>query len=768
MIRLIGLSAEPHPSGGRVDLRWTSPDPSYGRMRVVRRPDTHPASPTDGVVVTPGDAPAYTGTAAGRAYHVADQGLHPERVYYYAVFPYQTSPGTAGPLPENRAAAIATAPYGFADRMEALLPALYRRYDAAQPAPDPARVAPEDRGKGPLRRFLEVTGGELDRMQSLARTLLDAHDPDRVDGRLIPLLAEWIGWPTDYRLEVASQRTELRQAPYVYRTIGIIPTVEATVKRVLGWESRVKEFSHNVCRTNVPERLTLWARERGSAGTWSEPTDAVSLHEAYEGRPAAAYPRNGPGFVLFHSLRLGRWAIRAKTFDATTGAWGPSRVLAAGPDAYRHPAAVAQATQVTAFWERYRPSDRSWRLETSTWVEGGDWTAGAPVWNDGVPRRAPAAAVDSAGTLWLFWNENTTGRWRMRFARRTTPSGAFPAGRDFPLDGTADPRVEADAFVLAHPTLTSAPLWVFWARKRAGPAAGQTRWEIAYRSKGGLDPTANDWGPVRTLARPADADDREPAARVDATGRIELFWSSTRDRSWSVWRAVLDPGTNTWTTPEAITGNPFTERAPLPFSLGGNRTLLLYRANPSVEYASTVYGATRTLDARYAGCTAVDTRNAAKLARRGAFDDFGTYTCDTGRGERNWYARDTVGIYLTAGTEDPTVLARSRSLLERVLRQFLPAQVRPVFIIDPGAYQERAYTYEAPRQPQRLIGETAFDAALPETLAALAESGADRVPGWVWLRAWSSDVPGHRTVDLADLDLSRRTWHTGLGPGEEP
>ena len=107
--------------------------------------------------------------------------------------------------------------------------------------------------------------------------MLDLYNLDKVDGHLLPLLAEWIGWQTDYRLEIAAQRNEIRNAPYVYKTIGLIPTVEATVKRLIGWESRTKEFVHNVFLSNSPERLNIWACQRNGAGEWSKPAEIAAV-----------------------------------------------------------------------------------------------------------------------------------------------------------------------------------------------------------------------------------------------------------------------------------------------------------------------------------------------------------------------------------------------------------------------------------------------------------------------------------------------------------
>ncbi len=762
MIRLRQVVAAPHPAGNRIDLRWVHPDPeSYPRVRVVRREGTHPTSPSDGVVLTPGDSPSFTETAGGRVYHVEDRDLQGERVYYYALFPYRDAPA-ARPAPENRVSATATAPYDYGGQMEALLPALYRRYDEAAAKHNPAGLLPEDADRGPLRRLLEVTGSQLDQLHSSARTLLDLYDPDRVDGKLLPLLSDWIGWPTDHRLEVSAQRNELRQAPSVYRTIGIIPTVEATVKRVLGWESRVKEFAHNVALSGSPERLTLWARERLPDGTWSAPTEPLSLHPAYEGRTAAVRDEDGTLWLFFHTLRKGRWAVWYKT-RREGGDWSPSRPLTQGRHAARHPAAVLHDGTLRVFWDVYDAAARTWRIEHAALADGGAWTTGAPLWNDGAERRHPCVATDEAGALWLVWQEKAGGRWHLRFSRRDDDAWALPEAGELSRDGGADP------FVLFHPGDAARPLWVFWARRGPGAEPGQTRWEIAYRVKAGLDPAADDWSEVRVLPRPADADDREPAALVDAGGRVELFWSSSRDRSWSVWRAVLDAaGTPGEAAP--VTGNPYSERAPLPVP-DGARTLLLYRSNRSLGYTSAVYGATRTLDARYAGSTTVDTRNAAKTGLRGSFDDFQSYTYDTGvggrRGDRNWYARDTIGIYLTPETEDPQLLVRSRGILQQALRQFLPAQVRAVLVIEPAAYREHVYTYDFPlAEPQRRIGETAFDSLLPETYPPVRDAYTDVAPGWVWMR---SGTAGHHTVDFSAVPPSttHRTWHVAVEPGDE-
>jgi hypothetical protein len=126
-------------------------------------------------------------------------------------------------------------------------------------------------------------------------------------------------------------------------------------------------------------------------------------------------------------------------------------------------------------------------------------------------------------------------------------------------------------------------------------------------------------------------------------------------------------------------------RGPLAVSTT-NGTLLLHRSNQSLEYVSTAFSATRTLDHRYAGTTTVDTRAKARLALRGSFEDFQTYLYDTGAGgirtDGDRIARDTVGVYLASTPEPSAERAAKISQLASTLGEFMPVTVRPVFITD--------------------------------------------------------------------------------------
>ena len=139
----------------------------------------------------------------------------------------------------------------------------------------------------------------------------------------------------------------------------------------------------------------------------------------------------------------------------------------------------------------------------------------------------------------------------------------------------------------------------------------------------------------------------------------------------------------TWGAAEEITKDAFSKRAPLAAAVSAG-TLLVFRSNQSLSYTSTVYHATQTIDARYAGSTTVNTRNSAKLALRGTLEDFLAYTFDAGqdgvRTNDDRIAPDTIGLFVTPDTADPDKIKAAISRVSRAIDEFMPITSRVVFI----------------------------------------------------------------------------------------
>ena len=681
-MRLLNISAVANSAGNQIDLTWSYPSPApFPGVRVVRREHTHPLNPTHGVVVVSG-----TGLLSA-----SDTGLKGETAYYYTLFPFIGSPPVFDPDSHNRVSAVATAPYNFSGLMYSLLPALYHRYDEAQPPSSNPALTPADQRRGELQRFLDLPGRQFDQLYSLARVALNLCDPESVEGTLLPLLAQWIAWKTDYSREISAQRNEIRFAPYLFQTIGLIPTVEATVKRLTilpggsGWESQTKEFVYNVARTNQPERLNLWFTQRPAAGAFGAPALA-SENFVYDWRPGAVTESDGSISFFYQTYRSHGWDIWTKKFDPTqTSPWQPSAPVVDQPGIDTRPSAAMQGTVLWLFWESYDPTQTSptWQIKFQQRTAG-VWSSPAVFGDPATARRMPAAVADNAGGLWLFWLEQAAaGGWSLKYDHHDGTNWlAAPVA--FPPDGGNDPRVEGDLVALFHPTSATQAIWLFWTRHEPATVAGQSRWTIAFRIKQGLGPSALDWSAVSELPKTSlDNHDREPAPLIDGAGNIELFWSSTRSGGWTLWHDTLNIGTLTFGAAAQLTNTPYSNRAPLAVNAGGG-TLLVFRSNESLPHSSSVYRATQTLDVRYNGTTTADTRNTAKIALFGKFEDFQSYVYDTGtngvRDNEDRIARDTIGLYLTPDTADPNKIKATISRLAGALGDFMPVTERAVFI----------------------------------------------------------------------------------------
>ncbi len=827
-LHLNKITARPHFFGNEIELSWVNPDAAqFPGIRIQRRKGRYPLGPDDGHLVIEGEG---LSTAI-------DKNLKSETVYYYALFPYKNTPPEYEIDKKNRISAMATGPYDHAGQMYQLLPGIYHRYDTALPKDPLPEILDADKTRGQLRRFLDLPGAQLDQLLSFAKTIPDFTDVHNIDGNLLPLLAKWIGWRTDNRLEYDAQRNELRDAVSVYQTIGLIPSVEATVKRILGWESRAKEFVHNVARANQPERLNIWAQRERGPGNWAKAIEPFSLGFAYNGRPATIIDSAGTRWFFFHTLRNGRWDLWFKTlavFDIATsfennlndenmsyalqqafeaaghvlslkahiiknedewliqdrenherytilpGAgqlnvyrWSPSARLTNGSRIDKHPTAVVKGDALWLFWDSFDTINKQHQIHYQVY-EAGLWSAPKIFGDPRASQKRPFTILDHSKHLWLFWLEKNGNTWQIKFLRQENNLWNIPAAHTMPTDVGEDPIVQTDLFVFFQPSASASDgdpkIWVFWTRKIPTGQPNQTRWEIAYRIATNIDPDAftwmhswsetfpdhltvdttilpvvtnfltwyvnrpPDWSAVFTVSKPTvDDQDREPALFLNAAGEMELYWSSNRNQSWSIWRGILrDTPVPTLDHLEEITENPYSQRDPYPFLVDGIARLT-YHSNEPLPYSSTIYGATETVDLRYAGTTSVDTKNLSKIAKRGTYADFQTYSYDTGPEGKpkpeTWYARDTIGIYLTPDTDDTSRISQNQRMIDNILREFLPIQIRAVFVIEPTIYKEHVYTTDFPAVvPQRILSDHVFDGTIPELISGVEDAFTERAP----------------------------------------
>lgn len=213
-------------------------DTGDGRRSTVRRYRLTGAPRDRRLVQTVVTDHAADGSVIARMVRVLDHDLVPETIYYYTAF--------AGPVlafsRATQAAGLATGSHGH--RLFVQLPRVDQQLDTALPADSTTALA--DRSKGQLERFLANMDLHADAWQGMVDGLRDLHAPRRADSRVLPLLAHLLGWELKDYLDEDGQRTELRFASELYRSVGTIPSTAALVNRLTGWDTKVREFVRSV------------------------------------------------------------------------------------------------------------------------------------------------------------------------------------------------------------------------------------------------------------------------------------------------------------------------------------------------------------------------------------------------------------------------------------------------------------------------------------------------------------------------------------------
>lgn len=537
---------------------------------------------------------------------------------------------------------------------------------AYQRADEPDPTRPTG-APGPLRRFLQPVGHTVDLGRSLADGARTRHDSGTVRVDLLPRLARMIGWEPDLAAPGEVQRRDVRAAPEVFGSAGTDPNVRALVHRVTRWPCRVKEFVNNVFLTNAPERVRLWelGEIQHDGTSWGTPA-GITVTNDVDARPALALDGAGVVWVFWHSDRGGRRALWRQRRDGVDAA--PVLARAGASDDTAEFTAVDQD---------------------------------------------PAAAWDGS-QMWVFWSSNREEQWDI-WAR--TFVGSPPVAND-PIrltDHPAEDRAPAAVLVPGPPDR----LWVFWSSRRRGTADVWAR---------ALDVASGIWGDAERLTDSPLRDD-SPAAAVDGSGRLWLFWTRDAGGRQTLWYRILDAGV--WTAETPLDMGHRRDDSPAAVAWKGGILLLWHsdhdgpwqiwgrfhdltewldpaRIDPDVtgnkEPAAVVDAATRLRvvwrsqrRARWYRSRTLDLDDPEVLAEMGTFTDHAHYVYDCRRKSAEWdsmhphtaprYARDMVGLYLTPDALDAPTVAKTIERTAGFVEPFRAAVVRYVWP-DDGTHEE--------------------------------------------------------------------------------
>lgn len=209
-----------------------------------------------------------------------------------------------------------------ATRLFELLPGLYRARDAVLLG-------------APLKRLIEVLGGELDRLEHAVQSLADDHFVERASSAGLYLLADLLGAQLLHD-DVGKNRGIVASAVAWRRRRGTQATLEHVLGLTTGWSTEVDEAFRSLLSTQDVNALVPW---RGrSAVLW----DPIAIADPLSrNAPDVALPRRHqslsptsmgrlPGETLDAALRrigradAGRHAASPRTFDF--GGWAQPNI----------------------------------------------------------------------------------------------------------------------------------------------------------------------------------------------------------------------------------------------------------------------------------------------------------------------------------------------------------------------------------------------------------------------------------------------------------
>ena len=157
--------------------------------------------------------------------------------------------------------------------------------------------------------------------------------------------------------------------------------------------------------------------------------------------------------------------------------------------------------------------------------------------------------------------------------------------------------------------------------------------------------------------------------------------------------------------------------------------------------------------------------------RTHAFEDDTAYTYDTRQARsltpggqptiEGWYSRQTIGVYIVP--DDSSEVFAPGDQFERIGRaigEFLPINVRAIFVLLPGTIVEEPY--DAPNTVQEVVSDVGL-LEQSEAYGGAADASGDAIPEWT---QFITNQLAHRSVDTTMLPVASlsRTFHSALQP----
>ena len=706
-------------------------------------------------------------------YTVLDKGLESGINYYYSIFKTETF-GTDQVRHYTeldwRSYVMATGRKQMADLLYRSLPAMHQYYDETET---------HNAGNGQLRRYLSLFGAVLDQARSTAEGLSDLNDVHNVAIDRLPALARQIGWEPDLTLDALRLRSDILSAPEVYRTVGTVPNIRTMVNRITGWDSNVKEFVHNVFRTNAPETIRLWEiyeRKLTLDGNIIE-LDQLTLRRVtrtngFDGHPSTVVDADNNAWVVWHSDRTDSrdiWIVNADAEDASPvktqlidPAEDPSE-----PVINEYPTTLASGDRLWLCWDANRGTDR--HSNADVWVSYTDRVT--PEQKQVVPftsytniqklnlsqhltadDRWPTIVMDSNLSLRVFWQSNRRGSTDIWMQVCLDPQGS-------PLQWELPHRVTTAHRHHTQPCAVSdgSRIWLFYVNELGDRT--NLYCKVIPESMASEDIVDAPELEIVPITQGLQFDGAPSA--VFWKGNIWVFWHSKcqvtsdgQNRESSRKRVQWKILGQAWTLNG---GRPIAANEPFIVSedVSGDKEPSVIVDNTSDALRILWRSQRRGRDYQSRSFEIGDPEMRVNM---GTYNDRLHYSYDTRKQNENRYARDTVGVFLTPNAERPDLIDRSYRLMNGPLRNFMPVNVRPILALNPAVYDEYFSVDDSFTEDIR---------AVIEIYRGATDSLVDAVPQWVRMHSVelvkeAGVITDRKYLDHVANDKSYRSWHTGL------
>lgn len=294
---------------------------------IVRSTSGYPATNLDGTRVVTLDysgsaVPMYNGPG-DRAY-TTDRGLLSGRWYYYGLFARYQDSGNTIWVRVAVSAVLVPFPFGYPDRLWAMIPEYYRRLDSEN-----VGMYVND---GILQRFIKVLGYMVDIQRTYAMTLGSLWDASSVPAAILNYLGDHIGISSETAPGQKRYRKVLANAFHLRKLSGTLEGIRGLVAAMTGYPTD-SYVGKNLLLSNADA-----AQVGGSAGGWTAWSNCTLTPTLFSGVPS---PQNTtsvpatvgnagpqpPGGVNAYSLKVTASAANPTFGYGASGSFSPGLAI---------------------------------------------------------------------------------------------------------------------------------------------------------------------------------------------------------------------------------------------------------------------------------------------------------------------------------------------------------------------------------------------------------------------------------------------------------